>query len=249
MWGALAAAVLLGAGAVATGSVFGTPGGVASGAVPAATAPARPASPPPGGPAPATPAPGATTVPAPAPGTPAPGGAPAPATSGPGTPPAREPAPAETAGAAPTPRSGPVRPAPGRADGAGSGMVAQVAALVNAQRVRAGCRPVAVDARLNRAALRHSRDMGLRGYFDHVSPEGRSVGDRVTAEGYAWSAVGENVAAGPESAAEAMRGWMASPGHRANVLDCAFTHMGLGVEGVDTSGGPHWTQVFAAPAK
>ncbi|MEV3871994.1 CAP domain-containing protein [Streptomyces sp. NPDC049906] len=246
LWGALAVIAALGAGTVAAATAFGTPAGVAAGA--ARTAALAP--PPPGGPdtGPESPAPRS-------PATPTPEAAPAP--TDPGTPPRQatpEPSPvpagttAPAAEPAPQGAPSPARPRTGRS-GAGSGMVAQVTALVNSHRVRAGCRPVTADARLNRAAVGHSRDMGLRGYFDHVSPQGTDVGDRVTAQGYAWSIVGENVAAGPRTAAAAVRGWLESPGHRANILNCSFVHMGLGIEGEHGSpGGPHWTQVFAAPA-
>ncbi|MFF2021786.1 CAP domain-containing protein [Streptomyces sp. NPDC058171] len=259
-WGALAVVVTLSTATVGAGSPAPAPSAATapSPATAAAPSPATATAPP------TTPAPPTAGAPA-ASGAPAPGGTPdaptatEPPTTEPAPAPARPPAPEPPAKPAPEPapreRPAPQRPAPQQpgpapvAAGSG-GLIAQVTALVNAQRVRVGCRPVTVDPRLNRAAARHSQDMGLRGYFGHASPEGRSVGDRVTAAGYAWSVVGENVAAGPRTARAAMDGWMASPGHRANILHCPFTHMGLGVDrAAEAADGPHWTQVFARPEK
>ncbi|WP_157407741.1 CAP domain-containing protein [Actinomadura atramentaria] len=149
--------------------------------------------------------------------------------------------------ATPSPR--PTKPAaPGAGSGsgsAGSGPAAQVLALVNAERARHGCRPVTADARLRRAAQAFSADMAARNFFDHTSPDGSTPGDRITAAGYRWSTYGENIAAGQRTPADVMNAWMNSPGHRANILNCAFTGLGVGLA---TAGGtPRWTQDFAAP--
>lgn len=147
----------------------------------------------------------------------------------------RDPAP-EASSPDPAPRTTPSRTA---------GAVTEVATLVNTERNANGCEDITTDARLNRAARGHSRDMAERGYFDHTSPDGRGVGDRVTAAGYEWSAVGENIAVGQPTAVAVVEAWLESPGHRANILNCEYTQMGLGVDTSD--GGPRWTQVFAAP--
>ncbi|MFD5553905.1 CAP domain-containing protein [Streptomyces sp. NPDC127068] len=247
VWGALAVLVTLSTATVGAGSPAPAP------SPSPATAPATAAAPA------TTPAPPTAEAPATS-GAPTAGGTPdaptatEPRTTEPPPAPARPPAPGPATKPAPEPapreRPAPQQPAPAPVAAGSGGLIAQVTALVNAQRVRVGCRPVTVDPRLNRAAARHSQDMGLRGYFGHASPEGRSVGDRVTAAGYAWSVVGENVAAGPRTARAAMDGWMASPGHRANILHCPFTHMGLGVDrAAEAADGPHWTQVFARPEK
>ncbi|MGW4353246.1 CAP domain-containing protein [Nocardia sp. NPDC004582] len=117
--------------------------------------------------------------------------------------------------------------------------------LVNAERARQGCGGLRPDARLQSAAQGHSDDMAARVYFDHRDPDGRMPNQRVEAAGYLWRTVGENIARGQADAAEVMADWMASPGHRANILNCAYTDIGIGVHfGTE---GPLWTQNFAAP--
>lgn len=130
----------------------------------------------------------------------------------------------------------------------------EVLALVNSARAANGCDPVTLDPKLTAAGQAHSEDMALNDYFSHTGADGSSASQRVTRAGYDWSRTGENIAAGYTSAAEVMEGWMDSPGHRANILSCAYTQMGLGYydEAGDSFPGPYgyrhyWTQVFATP--
>jgi uncharacterized protein YkwD len=122
-------------------------------------------------------------------------------------------------------------------------LVQQVVDLVNQERSAAGLSPLMVDSDAELAAKVHSEDMLGRGYFDHISPEGWDPNDRLRmtgATGYTnWA---ENIAGGQTSPADVMASWMASPGHRANILDPAFTHIGVGVAGATNQ--PYWTQVF-----
>ncbi|MBL4845998.1 MAG: PKD domain-containing protein [Planctomycetes bacterium] len=116
----------------------------------------------------------------------------------------------------------------------------QVLDLVNQERVTAGVAPVLFDAEAERAAKVHVEDMLARNYFDHVTPEGWTPGDRLQmtgASGYQTS--GENLAVGQQTAAAVMNAWMNSAGHRANILNPIFTHLGVGV-----ANGPNWTQLF-----
>jgi uncharacterized protein YkwD len=117
----------------------------------------------------------------------------------------------------------------------------QVLTLVNEARAKANpaCAPLRADDRLTVAAQAHSDDMAARDYFSHTSPEGDDFVDRATAAGYD-SPGGENIAAGYPSAAAVMDGWMGSPEHAANITECAFTAIGVGVN----SDGWYWTQVF-----
>jgi uncharacterized protein YkwD len=117
----------------------------------------------------------------------------------------------------------------------------QVLALVNAERAAAGCAALADDAGLAAVARAHSADMRDRGFFDHTNPDGLSPFDR--AERAGLSARAENIAYGQQDAAEVMDSWMNSPGHRANILDCSLTRLGVGV--AEGAGGPWWTQLFA----
>lgn len=124
-----------------------------------------------------------------------------------------------------------------------SGVEEAVVKLTNQARAANGCRPLVHDPKLHTAAERHSADMAARGFFDHDSPDGRDPGDRVRAAGFApISTWAENIAMGQRTAAQVVQGWLDSPGHRANIMNCAFTHIGVG----HAAKGPHWTQVFAA---
>ena len=147
--------------------------------------------------------------------------------------------------ASPTSAS-PVPPGTSPRLGARPDPAAQVLALVNQERARAGCPAVTPDTRLAAAAQAHSADMAQRRYFDHTAPDGTDPGQRITAAGYAWSAYGENIAAGYPDAVSVMRGWMNSPGHRENILNCRFGNLGVGLYLTPDHGG-YWTQDFAAP--
>jgi len=118
-----------------------------------------------------------------------------------------------------------------------------VLTLVNEARATAGCRPVVADAALATVARAHSADMRDRDYFSHTSPEGLSPFDRARAAGVAYARA-ENIAYGQRDAAAVMQAWMGSAGHRANILDCALTKLGVGV--AEGPGGPWWTQLFGA---
>ncbi|GAA0589258.1 sigma-70 family RNA polymerase sigma factor [Streptomyces crystallinus] len=118
----------------------------------------------------------------------------------------------------------------------------QVIALVNDERARNGCGPVTDNAQLATAAQRHSDNMAAQGFFDHTDPSGAGPGERIHAAGYQWSTYGENIARGQQTPADVMKSWMNSPGHRANILNCAFKELGVGIH--YGSGGPWWTQDF-----
>lgn len=113
--------------------------------------------------------------------------------------------------------------------------------FTNAQRAQHGCTALRVDPLLRAAARAHSADMHRRRYFAHDSPDGRTPGDRNKAAGYAVPRA-ENIAAGYATARAVVQGWMNSPGHRANILDCSLKAVGIGVE--YGQGGPWWTEDF-----
>ncbi|MEU6239127.1 CAP domain-containing protein, partial [Kitasatospora sp. NPDC047058] len=146
---------------------------------------------------------------------------------------------------APAARTGAPAPATA-ASGTAAQYAQQVVDLVNAERGKAGCGPLTADSKLAAAAQGHSEDMANRNYFDHASPEGYHADHRIEAVGYRWSSWGENIARGQKDPAAVMDAWMNSPGHRANILNCSFKQIGVGVR--TGSGGPWWTQVFAVPA-
>jgi uncharacterized protein YkwD len=124
---------------------------------------------------------------------------------------------------------------------------------VNAERERAGCGPLRLDARLTKAAMGHARAMARDDFFAHEDKAGRHASDRVRAEGYTYTMVGENISAGYDTVHETMDGWMRSPGHRANILTCAFKDLGVGhvyqandtpLKGVRSPYRHYWVQVF-----
>jgi uncharacterized protein YkwD len=118
---------------------------------------------------------------------------------------------------------------------------AAVLALVNEARVDAGCGAVTADPALAAVARAHSADMRDRDYFSHTSPEGLSPFDRAEQAGVDHSRA-ENIAFGQADATAVMEAWLESPGHRANILDCELTKLGVGV--AEGPGGPWWTQLF-----
>lgn len=99
---------------------------------------------------------------------------------------------------------------------------------VNAERAKAGLAPLQVDYRLAQNARTKSQDMITQGYFDHQSPSLGSPFDQMNRAGITYQYAGENIAAN-STAAGAMESWMNSPGHRANILNPNFTHIGIGV--------------------
>lgn len=100
------------------------------------------------------------------------------------------------------------------------------------------------------AAARHSDDMARHDYFSHTGRDGRSPGQRVSAEGYAWSVAGENIAAGQASVNAVMTAWLASPGHCENLMRPAYTEVGVACV-VAPSGSTYsryWTMKLAQPS-
>ncbi len=117
--------------------------------------------------------------------------------------------------------------------------VAELHLLVNLRRVAARCEPLRWHEPTAQVAEAHSRDMARRSYFDHLTPEGTDLSERLLAGGVTWhGSIAENIALtvrGPETVIDL---WMDSPAHRSNIEDCSFTHEGLGLY-VD-----RWTQVL-----
>jgi uncharacterized protein YkwD len=107
-----------------------------------------------------------------------------------------------------------------------------------------GAAPVAHCAALDRAAQAHSADQVARNMMTHTGSDESNAGQRIVRAGYTgglgW---GENVAAGYPTVANVMTGWMNSAGHRANILDPSYQHVGLG-KAQSSTGDPYWTQNF-----
>jgi uncharacterized protein YkwD len=119
--------------------------------------------------------------------------------------------------------------------------IAQVRAatlcLVNRERAAHGERPLRPNARLGRAAQAHTQSMVEENYFEHVGPRGQTPLQRMRSVGYISSSrsgyeVGENIAWGTlwlSSPRAIVASWMASPGHRANILDPRYRETGIGI--------------------
>ncbi|MFI8088716.1 CAP domain-containing protein [Streptomyces sp. NPDC086080] len=118
---------------------------------------------------------------------------------------------------------------------------AEVLRLVNAERAKVGCSPVTANSELTDLATAFSDDMAKRGFFDHTDPDGDSPWDRARTAGVSGLG-GENIARGQTDAEAVMQAWMDSPGHKANILNCDFKTLGVGVH--IGPGGPWWTQNF-----
>ncbi len=108
--------------------------------------------------------------------------------------------------------------------------------LHNKVRAQNGVAPLRASTRLRRAATGHSKDMVAAGYFEHTSPGGTTMVDRILSADYVRSGqgwmLGENLAWGTGSLGTprgAMKAWMGSPGHRANILKRGFRELGVGV--------------------
>ncbi|MDG4759601.1 CAP domain-containing protein [Micromonospora sp. WMMD710] len=161
-----------------------------------------------------------------------------------------QPTPASSRTTAASRRSAPRSSAPSTANGSGgsSGTVSsqarEVVDLVNAERAKAGCKALSIDDKLMTAAQKHSQDQADHQNMSHTGSDGSNAGVRLDRVGYAWRTYGENVAWNQKTPAAVMDAWMNSSGHRANILNCAFTEIGVGIA---SSNGPYWTQVFAAP--
>ncbi|GAA2633335.1 CAP domain-containing protein [Streptomyces vastus] len=114
--------------------------------------------------------------------------------------------------------------------------------LVNAERDKAGCAPLVENAKLTKAAQGHSQDMADHKNMSHTGSDGSSMSDRLARVGYSFRSAGENVAAGYGTPESVMAGWMSSSGHKANILNCGFKELGVGL----AQPGNYWTQDFGS---
>ncbi|MFV2088564.1 CAP domain-containing protein [Micromonospora sp. LOL_021] len=120
----------------------------------------------------------------------------------------------------------------------------QVLALVNAARDDNGCGAVTINDQLAEAARLHSEDQATNNDMSHEGSDGSDPWERARRAGYE-QAIGENVAAGYPTAEAVMEGWMNSPGHRANILNCDAVAMGVGTA-TSSNGTLYWTQMFGS---
>ncbi len=120
----------------------------------------------------------------------------------------------------------------------------QMIARINSERAAVGASPLAMCNALRTAAQNHSADQAAHNTMTHTGSDGSTLDTRATRAGYTgWTALGENVAYGYGTVDSVMTGWMNSPGHRANLLNSGFTHVGLG-QAAASAGALYWTQDF-----
>ena len=128
----------------------------------------------------------------------------------------------------------------------GDANVDRILELTNQERGRNGLAPLRLSPLLSEAANWMARDMASKNYFDHLDSTGRRVGDRAYDFGYrGWKQIGENIAAGQESAERAMAEWVSSPGHYRNMMKPEYTEMGVGFMSDPASAHKrYWVQTF-----
>ncbi|MBY0223931.1 MULTISPECIES: CAP domain-containing protein [Sporosarcina] len=112
--------------------------------------------------------------------------------------------------------------------------------LTNAERAKAGLKPLQFDATLQKSAKQKSADMAKNNYFSHTSPTYGSPFDQMKMNGITYRKAAENIAQGQRNAQEVVTAWMNSAGHRQNILTPEFTHIGIGYD----ANGNYWTQQF-----
>lgn len=116
----------------------------------------------------------------------------------------------------------------------------EVVELTNQEREKQGLQPLELDTELSKVAKEKSQDMQSNNYFDHNSPNYGSPFDMMQSFGIDYNTAGENIAQGQRSPEEVVNAWMNSEGHRANILNGDYTHIGVG----HVENGNYWTQMF-----
>ena len=116
----------------------------------------------------------------------------------------------------------------------------EVIRLVNDIRADHGLSALAYDWQLSRVARYKSQDMCDNGYFSHTSPVYGTPFQMIKSFGISYRSAGENIAKGQASPQAVVDAWMNSSGHRANILNASFTHIGVGY----VANGRYWTQMF-----
>ena len=116
----------------------------------------------------------------------------------------------------------------------------EVIRLVNVERAKKGLKALAYDWQLARVARYKSQDMRDNRYFSHTSPVYGSPFQMMKSFGITYRSAGENIARGQVTPQAVVNAWMNSSGHRANILNASYTHIGVGY----VADGRYWTQMF-----
>jgi uncharacterized protein YkwD len=126
----------------------------------------------------------------------------------------------------------------------------RVLELTNIERSKLSLFPLTFNTQLLNAAATHSQNMALQDFFSHTGKDGSSLGSRISATGYQFSAAAENIAAGSSTPEQVVSSWMNSSGHRANILNPNLKEIGISYYFLANDTGSvnfnhYWTQVFA----
>lgn len=119
--------------------------------------------------------------------------------------------------------------------------------LTNAERKKADLPQLRADPKLMSAARSHALNMAKQSTLSHEL-DGKTMTDRIKAEGYEFSRAGENIAWNDATPKAALATWMGSAPHKENILTKEFSDIGVGVA-TDAKGERYWVQVFATPLK
>ncbi len=125
-------------------------------------------------------------------------------------------------------------------DGSVTSYEKEVVRLVNVERTSRGLKALEQDWQLSRVARYKSQDMKDNSYFSHTSPTYGSPFNMMKSFGISYRTAGENIARGQKTPAAVVNAWMNSSGHRANILNSSFTHIGVGYVADEN----YWTQMF-----
>jgi uncharacterized protein YkwD len=150
--------------------------------------------------------------------------------------------PAPTPAPVPKPPPRPL-PAPAPADAVNAAMLA----LHNTDRAKLGIVRLAPNDKLAAVARRTVDDCAAHRNLSHTTSDGKDAAERISEAGYAWSWCGENLDEGPSTPAGAFAAWLASPPHRANILNPQFTEAGFATA-TDSNGMTYWCADFGRPA-
>ncbi|HAA31903.1 MAG TPA: hypothetical protein DCE56_34645 [Cyanobacteria bacterium UBA8553] len=124
----------------------------------------------------------------------------------------------------------------------------QLLFLINSERRKVGALPLRINSNLTQAALGQSQDMATRNFFSHTGSNGSQLSVRVSATGYNWSAVAENIAAGQSTPSQVFQSWLNSPSHKQNMLNPTYRDVGFGYASNTLSTyKTYWTATFAKP--
>ena len=139
-------------------------------------------------------------------------------------------------------------PTPPALSDSDSAAVDQVLTSTNAERAKAHVDPLTRNAKLDSSAQTYATELATTGVFSHTGQESSTPKSRVNAAGYRSTCIGENLAFGQGTAAYVMDAWMASAGHRENIVAPDYHDIGIGLAWSAT-GVPYWVQDFGCGAE